>query len=347
MLYKMHAPLVLIVLIGLFASTAYGGARSIGEHGIRGCTGELIISPRFKRGDIIKTSEVGWDMKFTILCNRGQDICRTNRITVQGTCCWEISNRDGYTQELVPGQRITPTIAYISQLRTKKCPSEARRGIDYPDYDENEDISDHKEEVRMACDTKTLPNNTIEETLGQNVPTCCGQKGYISQKFREEDRVCSFPSENKTSKVLVRGKNMDCPSFCLRQLIPYDESIISYNANSNKFELNETFSKKGVKIHQTNVSVEQVCVGYYCQRDTFLIGFESCICPDKEQLEELVENETNAKAQLWKETCDSRLENKKLGREWTNRPDTKYSITDVVKNEGKDKFMTVKQGNIS
>ena len=61
--------------------------------------------------------------------------------------------------------------------------------------------------------------------------------------------MCNFPSENKTSKVLVRGKNMTCPSFCLRQLIPYDESIISYNNNSNKFELTETFSKKGVKVN--------------------------------------------------------------------------------------------------
>ena len=52
----------------------------------------------------------------------------------------------------------------------------------------------------------------------------------------------------------------------------------------------------------------------------------------------------NILAQLWKETCDSRLENKKLGRERTNSPDTKYSITDVVKNENKEKFMTVKQG---
>ena len=54
----------------------------------------------------------------------------------------------------------------------------------------------------------------------------------------------------------------------------------------------------------------------------------------------------NLLAQLWKETCDSRLENKKLGREWTTSPDTTYSITDVVKNED-DKFMTVKEGNIS
>ena len=56
---------------------------------------------------------------------------------------------------------------------------------------------------------------------------------------------------------------------------------------------------------------------------------------------------SNLLAQLWKETCDSRLENKKLEREWTTSPDSKYSITDVVKNEDKDTFMTVKQGNIS
>ena len=49
------------------------------------------------------------------------------------------------------------------------------------------------------------------------------------------------------------------------------------------------------QIHQTNTSVEQVCVGYYCQKDGFLIGFESCICPDEKQLEEFVEQETNAK----------------------------------------------------
>ena len=55
----------------------------------------------------------------------------------------------------------------------------------------------------------------------------------------------------------------------------------------------------------------------------------------------------NLLAQLWKETCDSKLENKKLGREWTNSPDEEYSITDVVKNQDRKKFMTVKEGNIS
>ena len=55
---------------------------------------------------------------------------------------------------------------------------------------------------------------------------------------------------------------------------------------------------------------------------------------------------SNLLAQLWKETCDERLENKKLEREWTKSPDSKYSITDVVENKDLNKFMTVKQGNI-
>ena len=51
MLYKMHAPLVLVVLIGLFASTVYGGV-TLTSGIISGCTGKLIIEPQFKRGNI-------------------------------------------------------------------------------------------------------------------------------------------------------------------------------------------------------------------------------------------------------------------------------------------------------
>ena len=52
MLYKMHAPLVLVVLIGLFASTVYGSVTL--KSGITsGCTGKLIITPPFKRGDTL------------------------------------------------------------------------------------------------------------------------------------------------------------------------------------------------------------------------------------------------------------------------------------------------------
>ena len=74
---------------------------------------------------------------------------------------------------------------------------EAGRGIDYyydDYYDENEDISDHKEEVRIDCDTKNLPNNTIEEIFGKNVSTCCAQKGYIFQKFRKVYQYTLKPS---------------------------------------------------------------------------------------------------------------------------------------------------------
>ena len=53
MLYKMHAPLVLVVLIGLFASTAKGGITTdISSVSTSGCTGKLIVEPPFKRGDM-------------------------------------------------------------------------------------------------------------------------------------------------------------------------------------------------------------------------------------------------------------------------------------------------------
>ena len=53
MLYKMHAPLVLVVLIGLFASTAKGGIlRDYSSGSIPGCTGKLITEPQFQKGDI-------------------------------------------------------------------------------------------------------------------------------------------------------------------------------------------------------------------------------------------------------------------------------------------------------
>ena len=58
---------------------------------------------------------------FKIWGNRKRDKIRTTSITVQGTCCWEISHRLGDKQELCPDQNYTPTISYIRKLRTKKC----------------------------------------------------------------------------------------------------------------------------------------------------------------------------------------------------------------------------------
>ena len=43
MIYKKHAPLFLIVLIGLFASTAYGSNR--------GCTGKLEVELQYRGRD--------------------------------------------------------------------------------------------------------------------------------------------------------------------------------------------------------------------------------------------------------------------------------------------------------
>ena len=53
MLYKMHAPLGLVVLIGLFASTAYGGPPGSLGSKVEGCTGRLIFTPQFRRGNIV------------------------------------------------------------------------------------------------------------------------------------------------------------------------------------------------------------------------------------------------------------------------------------------------------
>ena len=68
-----------------------------------------------------------------------RDGFRTNRITVHGSCCWEISNRHGEKQLLepsncneyrVPGMRtvvhcnemiITPSIDFIFKVEGKEC----------------------------------------------------------------------------------------------------------------------------------------------------------------------------------------------------------------------------------
>merc|ERR1712008_160396 len=116
----------------LLASTAHGGPCGPGgpgpclpdpEHqGRRGCTGKLIMTPPFKKGDIEKTTEDGFIFTAWIWANKKRDGYRTTEITVQGTCCWEIYNRLGESRkDLKPGQTITPNIAYIRKLKTKKC----------------------------------------------------------------------------------------------------------------------------------------------------------------------------------------------------------------------------------
>ena len=68
-----------------------------------------------------KSSEKGFAQVFQIKANKEKDRVRTNYISIEGTCCWEIENRNGETEELGLGQSKEPKIAYISQIKSKKC----------------------------------------------------------------------------------------------------------------------------------------------------------------------------------------------------------------------------------
>ena len=74
-------------------------------------------------------------------------------------------------------------------------------GIDYSDENADNSDSNHEEEIRIECDMKNLPNNTIEQILGQNMPKCCEQKGYISQKFH---KVCCRYTFTLTFLIIVQ-----------------------------------------------------------------------------------------------------------------------------------------------
>ena len=69
-----------------------------------------------------KTTDDGFVKKFKIWANKDKEKYRTEKITVHGTCCWEIYDRLGKLGNLKPGQdNITPSVAYIRTLKTKKC----------------------------------------------------------------------------------------------------------------------------------------------------------------------------------------------------------------------------------
>jgi len=102
-----------------------GGASAldgVNSDGVRGCTGKLLITPPFKKRNIEKTKEDGFSEVFKIWANRKKDKLRTRKITVQGTCCWEIYDRSGESQkDIKQGQTLTPSVAYIRKFKTKKC----------------------------------------------------------------------------------------------------------------------------------------------------------------------------------------------------------------------------------
>ena len=75
-----------------------------------------------------KSSEEGFVKVFKIWTNKKIDKQMTTKITIQGTCCWVIEgspwiikHSSDEKQELRPGQSVTPRIAYIRKLKSKKC----------------------------------------------------------------------------------------------------------------------------------------------------------------------------------------------------------------------------------
>ena len=72
-----------------------------------------------------KIEKDGFKEVFQIWANKDKDKLRSTKITVHGTCCWEIFHRLGASQkDIKPGQTdITPSVAYIRTLKTKKCSS--------------------------------------------------------------------------------------------------------------------------------------------------------------------------------------------------------------------------------
>ena len=71
--------------------------------------------------DFRKSIKEGFVQVFKIKANENRDRVRTNYISIEGTCCWEIKDRHGETEELGLGQSKEPKIAYISQIKSKKC----------------------------------------------------------------------------------------------------------------------------------------------------------------------------------------------------------------------------------
>ena len=72
-----------------------------------------------------------------------------------------------------------PIEKMFASLQQKECNEskvnsyfilEAAKRVDYHYYDDYE-------------------NKTIEEILGQNVPKCCKERGYISQNFRKVSKI--------------------------------------------------------------------------------------------------------------------------------------------------------------
>merc|ERR1712051_82303 len=92
-----------------------------GVEGVSGCQGKMVVKPPFKRGNIEKVDTNGFSQHWEIKANKKKNRARTEYIKIEGTCCWEISDRHGETEDFALGQEKEPRIAYIFTIKTKKC----------------------------------------------------------------------------------------------------------------------------------------------------------------------------------------------------------------------------------
>jgi len=100
-----------------------GGVTYTGNRveGVAGCEGKMVVTPSFKRGNIEKVNTDGFSQHWKIRANNKKDNARTTFIKIEGTCCWEITDRHGETQDFGLGDEKEPRISYIKTIKTKKC----------------------------------------------------------------------------------------------------------------------------------------------------------------------------------------------------------------------------------
>ena len=62
--------------------------------------------------------------KFFILANKSQNKKKTEYVKNIGNCCWQISNKQGVSEDFGPGEaRETKEVKYITMIKTINCPT--------------------------------------------------------------------------------------------------------------------------------------------------------------------------------------------------------------------------------
>jgi len=84
------------------------------------CTGELAITPPLPR----TFSKCGIEeISCKVWKNARGDNHQTDRVRVDGTCCWKVTSRSGETEVFKPGQDKQPRVAYFEKIATIPCPT--------------------------------------------------------------------------------------------------------------------------------------------------------------------------------------------------------------------------------